>query len=79
MQVRIISYDKSKKRLSLSMKEWTEPVVKDETDEIKSYVDPVPEGTKTAFAMAWAVRVRARAFASASFFVCVSSGTGQNL
>ena len=40
-QVRIIGYDKSKKRLSLSMKQWTEAAPKDETDDIKNYVDPV--------------------------------------
>jgi len=53
VQVRIIGYDKSKKRLSLSMKQWTEAAPKDETEEIKNYRDPVPEGAKTAFQMAW--------------------------
>jgi small subunit ribosomal protein S1 len=32
VQVRIINFDKSKKRLSLSMKEWTEPEPRDETE-----------------------------------------------
>jgi len=53
VQVRIIKYDKSAKRLSLSMKPWSEADAKDEFDDIKQYVDPVPEDQKTAFAMAW--------------------------
>jgi len=52
VQVRIIQFDKTKKRLSLSMKAWTEAPVRDETDDIKQFVDEAPEG-KTAFEMAW--------------------------
>ena len=53
VDVRIINYDKLKKRLSLSMKAWTAPEPRDETEDIKSYVDPVADGTKTAFQLAW--------------------------
>uniref|UniRef100_A0A6U4JK95 S1 motif domain-containing protein n=1 Tax=Hemiselmis andersenii TaxID=464988 RepID=A0A6U4JK95_HEMAN len=53
VQVRIIKYDKGSKRLSLSMKPWTEAAAKDEFDDIKQYVDPVPEDQKTSFAIAW--------------------------
>lgn len=52
VQVRVINYDSKRGRLSLSMKEWTEPPPKDETEDIKSYVDESPEG-KTAFELAW--------------------------
>ena len=52
VQVRIIQWDKSKKRLSLSMKAWTEAPARDETEDIKQFVDEAPEG-KTAFEMAW--------------------------
>jgi small subunit ribosomal protein S1 len=52
VQVRIIKYDKASKRLSLSMKPWTESV-KEEYDDVKQYVDPIPEDQKTSFAMAW--------------------------
>jgi ribosomal protein S1 len=53
VQVRIINYDKSKNRLSLSMKKWTETVPRDDTEDIKSYTDPVPEEQKTSFQIAW--------------------------
>lgn len=53
VQVRIVQYDKAKKRLSLSMKPWVEAAPKEEDDDVKSYRDPVPEGQKSAFQMAW--------------------------
>ncbi len=53
VDVRIINYDKLKKRLSLSMKAYTAPAPRDETEDIKGYVDPVAEGAKTAFQLAW--------------------------
>lgn len=52
VDVRILNYDAKKGRLSLSMKPWTEPEPKDETADIKSFVDESPEG-KSAFALAW--------------------------
>ncbi len=52
VQVRVINFDSKKGRLSLSMKEWTEPPPRDETEDIKSFVDETPEG-KTAFEIAW--------------------------
>lgn len=52
VQVRVINFDSKKGRLSLSMKEWTEPPPKDETADIKSFVDESPAG-KTSFEIAW--------------------------
>jgi predicted RNA-binding protein with RPS1 domain len=52
-QVRIVQYDRSKKRLSLSMKPWVEAAPKEEGDDIKNYKDPVPEDQKSAFQLAW--------------------------
>jgi ribosomal protein S1 len=52
VQVRIIAFDKAKKRLSLSMKQWTEAPPKDETEDIKTFVDETAFA-KTAFQMAW--------------------------
>jgi ribosomal protein S1 len=53
VDVRIINYDKLKKRLSLSMKAYTVPEPRDETEDIRGYKDPEVEGAKTAFQLAW--------------------------
>lgn len=52
VQVRILNFDKAKKRLSLSMKAWTEAPPRDETEDIKQFIDESEPG-KTAFQMAW--------------------------
>jgi len=52
VQVRVINFDSKRGRLSLSMKEWTEPPPRDETEDIRSFVDETPAG-KTAFEIAW--------------------------
>ena len=46
MNVRIINFDQKRKRLSLSMREWKEPEVKPEEDEIRGYIDEVPADAK---------------------------------
>ncbi len=48
-----MQYDRSKKRLSLSMKQWVEAAPKEEGDDIRNYKDPVPEDEKSAFQLAW--------------------------
>jgi ribosomal protein S1 len=53
VDVRIISFDSKKGNLSLSMKAWTEPAPRDETEDIKSFMDEAPKG-QTAFEIAWA-------------------------
>jgi len=53
VQVRITQYDAKRKRLSLSMKAWTEPEPRDETEDIRGYVDDEIEGAKTSFQVAW--------------------------
>ncbi|KAJ1483698.1 hypothetical protein T484DRAFT_1895471 [Baffinella frigidus] len=53
VKVRIVSYDKGKKRLSLSMKEWTEAAARDESEDIKGHVDELGEDYKTSFQLAW--------------------------
>jgi ribosomal protein S1 len=52
VDVRIIDVDSKKGKLSLSMKAWSEPPPRDETEDIKSFVDESPTG-KTAFEIAW--------------------------
>merc|ERR1719198_71469 len=52
VDVRIIQIDAKKGKMSLSMKAWTEPPPRDETEDIKSFVDESPAG-KTAFELAW--------------------------
>ncbi|EKX48763.1 hypothetical protein GUITHDRAFT_105392 [Guillardia theta CCMP2712] len=53
VNVRIINFDQKRKRLSLSMREWREPEVKPEEDEIRGYIDEVPADAKSAFQIAW--------------------------
>merc|ERR1719198_1000941 len=52
VDVRIIQIDAKKGKMSLSMKAWPEPPPRDETEDIKSFVDESPAG-KTAFELAW--------------------------